>query len=78
MLSKNLTVLTITITKAKNEAEIVQDTSRITPRLMAEIQTNQGGLYWERKHMCRSTPYLKIKVNFFMEKRIFTSDSNNY
>jgi hypothetical protein len=38
MLSKNLTVLTITITKAKNEAEIVQDTSRITPRLMAEIQ----------------------------------------
>jgi hypothetical protein len=45
MLSKNLTVLTITIIqKAKNEAEIVQDTSRIIHSLgwMAEIQTNQG------------------------------------
>lgn len=67
--------------KAKNEAEIVQDTSRIIHSLgwMAEIQTNKGDYNGCENTCVEALPYLGNKGKFpFGETNIYIRLGNNY
>jgi tetratricopeptide (TPR) repeat protein len=67
--------------KAKNEAEIVQDSSRIIHSLgwMAEIQTNQGDYTGSENACVEALPYLGNKGKFlYGETNIYVRLANNY
>ena len=67
--------------RAKEEAEIVQDTSRIIHSLgwMAEIQTNQGDYTGSESTCTEALPYVGTKGKFpYGETNIYVRLGNNY
>lgn len=67
--------------KAKNAAQIAQDTSRIIHALawMAGIQTNQGDYTGSENNCVEALPYLGNKNKFlYGESNVYTNLANNY
>ncbi|MBC5838932.1 ATP-binding protein [Flavobacterium muglaense] len=67
--------------KARNEAELVQDTSRIIHALawMSELQTNKGDYTGSENTSVEALPYLGNKHKFlFGETNIYIGLGNNY
>ncbi|NRT17074.1 signal transduction histidine kinase [Flavobacterium sp. 28A] len=67
--------------KAKNAAQIAQDTSRIIHALawMAGIQTNQGDYNGSENNCVEALPYLGNKKKFlYGESNVYTNLANNY